>query len=84
MNVYESVRHRWDEGTATYNPSPEHFPHTKAQEATWNTALTRYLPPPPARISDVGVGALSARWFCACNTVRGRRTVAPSPDLVLR
>jgi SAM-dependent methyltransferase len=56
MNVYESLRHYWDEDAATYDLTPEHFPHAKAQEAAWNAALTRHLPPPPARVLDVGAG----------------------------
>src|SRR5215212_10034868 len=56
MNVYESVRRYWDVDAATYNLSPEHFPHTKAQEAAWSSALYRLLPPPPAHVLDVGAG----------------------------
>jgi hypothetical protein len=76
------LRPRWDDVAATYDLSPEHFPHTKAQEAAWNAALTWHLPPPPARILGVGAGALSARRFSACDTIRDPRTVAPLPDLV--
>jgi hypothetical protein len=83
MDVYESVRHRWDEGTATLDLSLQHFPHTKAQEATWNAALTRHLSSLPVRILDVGAGALSARRFCAYETVCGLRTVAHLLDLGL-
>ena len=56
MHVRESVRHYWDEDAATYDLSPEHFPHTMAQQAAWNAVLTRHLPPPPARALDVGAG----------------------------
>jgi SAM-dependent methyltransferase len=56
MNVYEDIRHCWDVDAATYNLSPEHFPNTKLQEAVWNATLTRLLPPPPARVLDVGAG----------------------------
>ena len=55
-NVYDSVRHYWDEDAATYDLSSEHFPHTMAQQAAWNAVLVRYLPPPPARVLDVGAG----------------------------
>jgi hypothetical protein len=65
MDVYESVRHRWDEGAATYDLSPEHLPHTKTQEATWKAALTRHRPPSAARILDMGAGSLNGRRFCA-------------------
>src|SRR5215208_5136837 len=56
MNVNESLRHYWDEDAATYDLAPEHFPHTKAQEAAWSAALNRHLPPPPARVLDMGAG----------------------------
>ncbi|MDQ3913315.1 MAG: class I SAM-dependent methyltransferase, partial [Actinomycetota bacterium] len=56
MNVHECVRHYWNKDAATYDLSPEHFPHTMAQQAAWNAVLTRLLPPPPARILDVGAG----------------------------
>jgi SAM-dependent methyltransferase len=65
MNVYESLRHYWDEDAATYNFTPEHFPHTKAQEAAWRAALTTYLPPPPARVLDVGAGTGSLSLLLA-------------------
>ena len=81
MDDYQSVRHRWDEGAATYDLS---LPHTKTQEATWNAALTRHLPPLAARTLDMGAGALSGRRFCAHDAVRDPRIVAPLPDFVLR
>ncbi len=56
MNVYEAVRHYWDKDAVTYDLAPEHFPRTKGQEAAWNAALIRHLPPPPARVLDVGAG----------------------------
>ena len=65
MNVYKGLRDYWNEDAATYNLSPEHFPHTKVQQAAWNAALTRYLPPPPARILDVGAGTGSLSLLLA-------------------
>jgi 2-polyprenyl-3-methyl-5-hydroxy-6-metoxy-1,4-benzoquinol methylase len=56
MNVYESLRQYWNEDAATYDLAPEHFPYSKAQEAAWSAALSRQLPPPPARVLDVGAG----------------------------
>src|SRR5918998_3682701 len=47
MNVYESLRQYWNEDAATYDLAPEHFPHSKAQEAAWSAALSRQLPPHP-------------------------------------
>ena len=55
MHVYGALRHYWDEDAMTYDLSPERFPQAKAQEAAWNAALTRHLPPPPAHVLDVGV-----------------------------
>jgi SAM-dependent methyltransferase len=65
MNVYKDLRDYWNEDAATYNLSPEHFPHMKVQQAAWNAALTRYLPPPPARIMDVGAGTGSLSLLLA-------------------
>jgi hypothetical protein len=84
MDVYESVRHRWDEGAATYDLSPGHLPHMKTQEATWNAALTRHLPLRPLVSWTWEQGALSGRRLCAYDTVRDPRIVAPLPNFVLR
>src|SRR5918998_1699502 len=54
--LHESVRQYWDQDAATYDLSPEHFPHTRAQQAAWSAVLTRHLPLPPARVLDVGAG----------------------------
>jgi SAM-dependent methyltransferase len=65
MDVYDAVRHYWDEDAATYNLSSEHFPHAKLQKAAWNAVLTRHLPPPPARVLDVGAGTGSLSLLLA-------------------
>jgi len=54
--VHESLRLFWDEDAATYERSLEHVPHTHAQWGAWTAALTRHLPPAPARVLDVGAG----------------------------
>ena len=65
MNVYKALRDYWNEDAATYDLSSEHFPHAKAQQAAWNAALTRYLPPPPASVLDVGAGTGSLSLLLA-------------------
>jgi hypothetical protein len=84
MDIYESVRYRWDEVAATYDLFPEPFPHTRAQEAHWSVALIQHLTPLPARILDVRAEALSARRFYARDAVRDPRIVALLLDMVLR
>jgi ubiquinone/menaquinone biosynthesis C-methylase UbiE len=54
--VSERVRTYWDIDAATYDRSPGHHPRTALELATWAAALRRLLPPPPARVLDVGAG----------------------------
>ena len=54
--VSERVRTYWDVDAATYDRSPGHHPRTALELATWAAALRRLLPPPPARVLDVGAG----------------------------
>jgi SAM-dependent methyltransferase len=46
----------WDADAATYDQATGHHPQTSIEWAAWRSALTRLLPPPPARILDVGAG----------------------------
>jgi len=54
--ISEQVRTYWDVDAATYDHSPGHHPRTALELATWAAALRRLLPPPPARVLDVGAG----------------------------
>ncbi|MGB9281461.1 MAG: class I SAM-dependent methyltransferase [Pseudonocardiaceae bacterium] len=46
----------WDADAATYDQAAGHHPQTAIEWAAWRAALLRLLPPPPARILDVGAG----------------------------
>ncbi|MGH3537336.1 MAG: class I SAM-dependent methyltransferase [Pseudonocardiaceae bacterium] len=46
----------WDADAATYDQATGHHPQTAIEWAAWRAALIRLLPPPPARILDVGAG----------------------------
>jgi 2-polyprenyl-3-methyl-5-hydroxy-6-metoxy-1,4-benzoquinol methylase len=50
------VRDYWDEDAATYDRSAWHHPRTTVELAVWAATLRRLLPPPPARVLDVGAG----------------------------
>lgn len=52
----EQVRSFWDLDAATYDNSASHNPRTALELAAWAGELRRLLPPPPARVLDVGTG----------------------------
>lgn len=52
----DEIRRYWDTDAATYDRSPSHHPSTALERASWSAALARLLPPPPARVLDVGAG----------------------------
>ena len=54
--ISDQVRAYWDADAATYDRSPGHNPTTALERAAWAAALRRLLPPPPARVLDVGAG----------------------------
>lgn len=56
MELIETIREYWDADAATYDLAPGHGPGTPAERAAWTAALAAHLPPPPARILDVGAG----------------------------
>jgi SAM-dependent methyltransferase len=56
MGVHDEIRRYWDEDSATYDNAPGHRPTAPAERAAWAAALARLLPPPPARVLDVGAG----------------------------
>jgi SAM-dependent methyltransferase len=55
-NPHEQARGFWDRDAATYDDSPTHATSTTLEQAAWNAALVRLLPPAPARVLDVGAG----------------------------
>jgi SAM-dependent methyltransferase len=53
---HEALRRYWDEDAATYDLWHEHHVSSVAERAAWATSFSRLLPPPPARLLDVGAG----------------------------
>lgn len=52
----EEIRSYWDTDSATYDQSSGHKPRTYLELAAWAAALSRLLPPVPARVLDAGAG----------------------------
>jgi ubiquinone/menaquinone biosynthesis C-methylase UbiE len=52
----DETRQFWDTDAETYDRSPSHHPTTALERASWTAVLARLLPPPPARVLDVGAG----------------------------
>ena len=50
----DRLQEYWDDDAATYVRT--HEISSPATRAAWNAALTRLLPPPPARVLDAGAG----------------------------
>ncbi|MGH9023069.1 MAG: class I SAM-dependent methyltransferase [Acidimicrobiia bacterium] len=55
MEILDEVRRFWNDDAAGYDKSPGHRP-LGAERAAWVASLVRLLPPPPARVLDVGAG----------------------------
>jgi SAM-dependent methyltransferase len=56
MSTTEEIREYWDADAATYDDSPSHRPTSAGETAAWIAALSRLLPPSPARVLDCGAG----------------------------
>ena len=56
MTIADEVRRFWDDDSAIYDEVPNHHPTAPAERAAWAAALTRMLPPAPARVLDCGAG----------------------------
>lgn len=54
--VSRTVRELWDRKSWSYDRSSTHNPSAAIEVAAWNAALHRLLPPPPAKVLDVGAG----------------------------
>jgi SAM-dependent methyltransferase len=54
--IRDVLRDYWNRDAATYDVSNEHELQTPTQRAVWASILDRLLPPPPARVLDVGAG----------------------------
>jgi SAM-dependent methyltransferase len=55
-DVHERLRSFWDLDAEIYDRSPTHAGTDPVEAAAWRAALARHLPPPPARVLDVGAG----------------------------
>jgi SAM-dependent methyltransferase len=56
VDLLDTVRRFWDVDAKTYDRSPDHGAATPTERAAWSAVLARLLPPPPARVLDVGAG----------------------------
>jgi SAM-dependent methyltransferase len=63
--VQDRIRRWWDEDAATYDDTPSHAATDPVEAAAWRAALLRFLPPPPARVLDVGAGTGSMTMLAA-------------------
>jgi len=52
----ERVRRLWEAKASTYDRSPVHNPTSELELSAWRAAALSLLPPPPARVLDVGAG----------------------------
>jgi SAM-dependent methyltransferase len=55
-DVQDRIRRWWNDDAATYDHTPSHAASDPVEAAAWRAALLRFLPPPPARVLDVGAG----------------------------
>jgi ubiquinone/menaquinone biosynthesis C-methylase UbiE len=55
-DVQDRIRRWWNDDAATYDQTPSHAATDPVEAAAWRAALLRFLPPPPARVLDVGAG----------------------------
>ena len=55
-DVQDRIRRWWDADAATYDHTPSHAATDPVEAAAWRAALLRFLPPPPAKVLDVGAG----------------------------
>lgn len=62
----DAIRDFWDIDARTYDQAGDHHPRSAVVLAAWRAAFLRLLPPPPARVLDVGAGT----GFLSLNLVR--------------
>lgn len=55
-DAHERLRAFWDTDAATYDDTPNHAVADPVEAAVWRSLMIRLLPPPPARVLDVGAG----------------------------
>jgi ubiquinone/menaquinone biosynthesis C-methylase UbiE len=54
--VHRRLQEWWDADAEVYDRSASHSASHPVEAAAWRAALLRHLPPPPARVLDVGAG----------------------------
>ena len=54
--VHRRLQEWWDADAEVYDRTASHSASDPVEAAAWRAALLRYLPPPPARVLDVGAG----------------------------
>lgn len=65
MDLHERVREFWDRDAHTYDDAASHAVSDPVEAAAWRRALVDALPPPPARVLDVGAGTGSLSLLAA-------------------
>lgn len=65
-DAHQAIRSYWDVDAHSYDRDASHHPRSAVELAAWRAAFLRLLPPPPARILDVGAGT----GFLTLNLVR--------------
>lgn len=69
----EMIRSYWNADAATYDRAPGHEPRRLVERAAWLAAMANLLPPPPARVLDVGAGT---GFLSLLTAALGHRVVA--------
>lgn len=64
-DLHDAVRDWWDADAHTYDASAGHAMTDPVEAAAWAAALVALLPPPPARVLDVGAGTGSLALVAA-------------------
>jgi len=62
---HDLIREYWDRDADVYDRTLSHSVSHPAEAAVWRAVLARYLPPPPARVLDVGAGTGSISLLAA-------------------
>ncbi len=82
-DVHDLIREWWDRDARTYDDSSSHSVSDPLEAAAWRAAISRLLPPAPARVLDVGAGTGAMSLLAA---ELGHRVTALdlSPEMLAR